>query len=255
MWSDVVDFNQFYRSRLGKAARALVMAEIRAHWPSVAGETVVGVGYATPYLKQFSAEAARVVAVMPAHQGVTHWPRLSPNRTALAEETFLPFDDLSIDRLLLVHAVENSEHLRAMMRECWRVLSGHGRLLAVVPSRRGVWSRTERTPFGHGKPFTRAQMERLLKDSLFEPLSISRALYMPPSGARLVLRSSHAFEHVGRRWFTRFGGVLVVEAHKQVYSVTPVRGVAAKKTIFSVPQLQPAGANRQARDRTCNIQD
>ena len=247
MWSDVVDFNQFYRGRLGKAARALVMAEIRAHWPSVAGETVVGLGYATPYLKQFTPEAARVLAVMPAHQGVTHWPRESDNRTALAEETHLPFDDLSIDKLLLVHAVENSEHLRAMMRECWRVLSGHGRLLAVVPSRRGIWSRTERTPFGHGKPFTRAQMDKLLRDALFEPLETSRALYMLPSDSPLALKSSHAFEHVGRRWFPRLGGALVVEAHKQVYSATPIRRVAVKKSIFPVPpQMQPVGASREA---------
>ena len=108
MWSDVVDFNQFYRSRLGKAARGIVQAEIRAHWPDVKGMSVVGVGYATPYLKQFDGEATRLLAIMPAHQGVTHWPRGKPNRVALAEETSLPFDDMSIDRLLLVHAVENS---------------------------------------------------------------------------------------------------------------------------------------------------
>ena len=252
MWSDVVDFNQFYRSRLGKAARALVTAEIHAHWPSVKGETVVGLGYATPYLKQFSGEASRVLAVMPAHQGVTHWPRGGPGRVTLAEETALPFDDLSVDRLLLVHAVENSEHLRAMMRECWRVLSGHGRMLAIVPSRRGIWSRTERTPFGHGKPFTRAQMEKLLRDSLFEPLSTSRALYMLPSDARLVLKSSHAFEHIGRRWFTRLGGVLVVEAHKQVYAASPARQRAVRKSIFTVPQLQPAAAGRGSASRNAH---
>lgn len=245
MWSDVVDFNQFYRGRLGKAARGLLMSEIRDHWPSVIGETVVGMGYATPYLKQFNGEAKQVLAIMPAHQGVTQWPRASLNRTALAEETTLPFEDLSVDRLLLVHAVENSEHLRAMMRECWRVLSGHGRLLIVVPSRRGIWSRTERTPFGHGKPFTRTQMEKLLRDSLFEPLSTTRALYMPPSDAKIFLKSSRALEQLGRRWFRRLGGVLVVEANKQVYAATPARRVAtARKTFFPVPQLQPVGANR-----------
>lgn len=244
MWSDVVDFNRFYRSRLGKAAREVVQAEIRTHWPTVQGDTVAGIGYATPYLKQFEEEAARIVALMPAHQGVTHWPRGKPNRVALADETALPFDDLSIDRLLLVHALENSEHLRALMRECWRVLGGHGRLLAVVPSRRGIWSRTERTPFGHGKPYSLAQMERLLKDTLFEPVSITRALYMPPSDWDLVLRTGPAVERLGRRWFPRLGGALFVEAQKQVYAATPARRIAFRPRLVPVPQMGPAVAGR-----------
>jgi SAM-dependent methyltransferase len=245
MWSDVVDFNQFYRSRLGKAARGIVQAEIRAHWPDVKGMSVVGVGYATPYLKQFDGEATRLLAIMPAHQGVTHWPRGKPNRVALAEETSLPFDDMSIDRLLLVHAVENSEHLRAMMRECWRVLSGQGHLLAVVPSRRGIWSRTERTPFGHGKPYSKAQMERLLSDTLFEPISITRALYMPPSNWNPILKAGPSFEKIGRRWAPRLGGALFVEAHKQVYAATPAHRVPFRRRLMPVPALAAPTASRQ----------
>ncbi len=245
MWSDVVDFNRFYRSPLGKAARGVVQGEIRAHWPDVTGLTVAGIGYATPYLKQFGEEASRLVAIMPAHQGVTHWPRGKPNRVALAEETSLPFDDLSIDRLLLVHAVENAEHLRAMMRECWRVLSGQGRMLAVVPSRRGIWSRTERTPFGHGKPYSKAQMERLLADTMFEPLSITRALYMPPATWAPVLRAGPAFEKFGRRWCPRLGGVLFVEAHKQVYAATPAQRVAFRRRLMPVPTLVAPAAGRK----------
>ncbi len=244
MWSDVVDFNRFYRSRLGKAARGIVQAEIRAHWPDVTGCTIAGIGYATPYLKQFEGEANRILAIMPAHQGVTHWPRGKPNRVALADETSLPFDDLSIDRLLLVHALENSEHLRAMMRECWRVLSGHGRLLAVVPARRGIWARSERTPFGHGKPYSKYQMEKLLKDSLFEPLLTTRALYMPPSDWDLVLRTGPAVERIGRRWCPRLGGALFVEAHKQVYAATPARRVAFRPRLVPVSEIGPAVAGR-----------
>lgn len=246
MWSDVVDFNRFYRDRLGQQARRLVEAEIRAHWPSFTGQTVAGIGYATPFLDAIDAEAARCVAIMPAHQGVTHWPRGKPNKTALAEETSLPFDDQSLDRLLLVHAVENSEHLRAMMRECWRVLNGHGRMLAVVPARRGLWSRVERTPFGHGKPFSRAQMERLLKDTLFEPMSITRALYMPPTTWEPILRAGPAFDRIGKRWFTRLGGVLVVEARKQIYAASPARKRAFRPRLMPVPALNPAVAGRVA---------
>ena len=246
MWNDVLDYNRFYRSRLGRAVRDLVQAEIRNHWPDIRGCTLVGMGYATPYMKQFEGEAERLIAVMPAHQGVTHWPRGKPNRVALADETSLPFDDMSVDRLLLVHSMENSEYLRAMMRECWRVLSGHGRLLVVVPSRRGIWARFEKTPFGHGKPYSRAQMERLLGDCLFEPLSITRGLYMPPMDFGPTLRSRDALERIGRRWFPRLGGALFVEAHKQVYAATPARRVAFRPRLVQVPSFKPSLAGRES---------
>jgi SAM-dependent methyltransferase len=255
MWSDVVDFNRFYRDRLGQVAQRLVEAEIRAHWPNMTAQTVVGIGYATPFLSRIDEEAGRCLAIMPAHQGVTHWPREGLNKTALAEETALPFDDQSVDRLLLVHAVENAEHLRAMMQECWRVLNGHGRILAVVPARRGLWSRVERTPFGHGKPFSQAQMERLLKDTLLEPMSITRALYMPPITWEPVLRAGATFERIGKRWFPRIGGVLVVEARKQIYAAAPARKLVFKPRLMPVPSLNPAPAGRMGGSASPNLAD
>ena len=235
MWTDVVDLNEFYGAPLGKAARHLIRLEIRRIWPDVRGLHVAGIGYATPYLKQFRGEAARTIAVMPAYQGVTRWPREGLNAVALGDEAALPFDDSSIDRLLYVHAVENTEHLRVMMREAWRVLAGQGRLLVVVPSRRGVWCRSERTPFGHGKPYSKVQLQKLLKEVMFEPTQLERALYMPPVGWRVLLHSAPAWERIGRRWFPRFGGVLVMEAKKQIYAATPQRRISFRRPLVVMP--------------------
>lgn len=249
MWTDVVDLNAFYRGALGKTARQMIRLELRRVWPDVSGQIVAGVGYATPYLKQFDAEAERVMAVMPAYQGVTHWPRGDRNRVALADETALPFADMSVDRLLLVHAVENTEHLRELMRECWRVLNGAGRLLAVVPARRGLWARSERTPFGHGKPFSRAQFQRLLRDGQFDPTHTSRALYIPPVRWPMMLHAAPAWERVGRRWFNTVGGVLVIEARKQIYAATPARRQQARRPrLLPMPQPQPVAGRVRSRD-------
>jgi len=49
-------------------------------------------------------EAERVITVMPAMQGVLPWPPEGPNVVALADEGELPFDDSSIDRVLLIPA-------------------------------------------------------------------------------------------------------------------------------------------------------
>jgi ubiquinone/menaquinone biosynthesis C-methylase UbiE len=146
------------------------------------------------------------------------WPAERPNLVTLADEAELPFDDLSIDRVLMVHAVEGSEQLRPMMREAWRVLSGGGRLLVVVPNRRGVWARLDRTPFGLGSPYSLTQLNRLLRDTMFTPLQSARALFVPPGRSRMLLRSADAWEEIGSRWFPRFGGVAMVEASKEIYA-------------------------------------
>ncbi|MEQ8602187.1 MAG: methyltransferase domain-containing protein [Marivibrio sp.] len=239
MWTDVVDLNDFYRSALGKTARQMIRLEIRRIWPDVRGDVVVGLGYASPYMKQFDGEAERLIAVMPAHQGVTRWPRGAANRAVLSDDAALPFPDMSVDRLLLVHAVENTEHLRALMRECWRVLNGKGRLLAVVPARRGLWSRSERTPFGHGKPFSRSQLQRLLRDGQFDPTHASRALYIPPARWSWLLHAAPAWERIGRKGFATLGGVHLVEAQKQIYAATPARQARRVMRPRLLPMPQP----------------
>ena len=78
---------------------------------------MLGLGYAVPYLRPFMDDADRVIAAMPPAQGVLPWPSGGPNRVLLADEAELPLPDLSMDRVLLIHAVEQTEQLRQMLRE------------------------------------------------------------------------------------------------------------------------------------------
>ncbi|OFX11094.1 MAG: methyltransferase type 11 [Alphaproteobacteria bacterium RIFOXYD12_FULL_60_8] len=208
-------------------ARA-VRRRIRAIWPNVKGDRVLGVGFATPYLRTFTEEAERVIAVMPAAQGVMHWPDQGPGQVLLAEETELPLPDRSIDRLLLAHALESSPHPGVLLREAWRVLSDRGRLLVVAPNRAGLWSHADNTPFGKGQPYTRSQLNALLREDMFMPTGCEPALFFPPSERRLALSWAPAIEELGARWFSRFSGVLVMEASKQYYAA-PVEKAAVKR--------------------------
>jgi len=236
MWPDVVDLNEFYRRPLGGVARRMIQRRIREIWPDLRGMSLLGLGYATPYLQSYQGEAARVIAAMPAQQGVIPWPDSRPGLVTLTDGAELPFEDLSIDRLLMVHAVEHGEQLRAQMREAWRVLSASGRILIVVPNRRGIWARLERTPFGHGLPYTNRQARRLLQDCLFSPVDSGRALYIPPSRWRFVLTSAPAMERIGRRLFPTFSGVLLIEAIKQIYGAAPTANVArARRKLVVIP--------------------
>ncbi len=225
MFADVVDLREFYTTRLGQVARRLVARRLRTLWPDLTGSRLLGLGYATPYLRPFLGEAERVIALMPAAQGVLRWPVEGPNHVLLADEGELPLPDFSIDRVLLVHGLEFSEQVRPLLKEVWRVLAGGGRVLVVVPNRRGIWARIDGTPFGQGHPYTTSQLSRLLRDENFTPERNSGALYIPPTRRRMVLRSAGLFEGIGGRWFTTFAGVVMVEATKEIYA----RPVAVQK--------------------------
>ena len=182
---DVVDLRNFYGQRLGVVARRFIGRGIRSLWDNTAGQRVLGIGYATPYLGLFREEAERCLAFMPAGQGVVKWPTSRPALSALVDEYELPLTDSAIDRVMLVHALEMTNDPGALLREVWRVLHPGGRLLAVVPNRRGLWARMDTTPFGHGRPYSRSQINQFCA----KPGSLrrlGRGALRAPCGTRLV---------------------------------------------------------------------
>ena len=218
---DVVDLREFYGRPLGSAVRRLLTRRIRARWRNVQGARLMGLGFAVPYIGMFRGEAASLGALMPATLGALVWPTADKVQSVLVEEAMLPLADASLDRLLAVHCLEATERSGPLLREIWRVLKPEGRLLLLVPNRRGVWARLDFTPFGHGRPYSRAQLERLLNEALFTPLEWTGALYMPPINRQWLLRGSTVFERVGARLWPGFAGVMIVEARKELMGAIP----------------------------------
>lgn len=240
MHLDAIDLRDFYARRLGLMVRRLLRARIRAQWSDVRTLRVFGLGYATPYLAEFRGETQCLGALAHARLGALPWPDRGSSLTALVEETDLPLDDETADRILLVHMLEWSERPHALLREIWRTLSPNGRVLIVVPNRRGLWARVDATPFGYGSPFSRSQLTKLLKDAMFQPESWHYALHMPPFDWRILTRWPLFWERLGLILWPTFSGVVMVEATKQVYGAMPVRETERKMRRRIVPV--PAGA-------------
>ncbi|KPL53893.1 class I SAM-dependent methyltransferase [Prosthecomicrobium hirschii] len=239
MYLDIVDLRNFYGEPLGRVTRSILGQRLRAMWPKVAGDRLLGIGHATPYLRPFKDEAERVIGFMPAQMGVVNWPSEGPSATALVHEQDLPLPDSSMDRVLLVHCLEMAEKPADVLREVWRVLAPGGRLIAAVPSRTGIWARMETTPFGYGRPFSRGQMDKLLKDTLFSPIDWQGALFTPPFQRRFLVRSAPAIERIGQRFWPALAGVILVEATKQMYQGLPARARARERRSVFQPVLVP----------------
>lgn len=240
MHLDAIDLRNFYARRLGVMVRRLLRPRLRSLWRDVRGMRVFGLGYATPYLADHRKDARCLGALAPVRLGALPWPERGSSHTALVEETDLPLDDEAADRILLVHMLEWSEHPHALLREIWRVLAPDGRVVIVVPNRRGLWARLDTTPFGYGSPFSRSQMTRLLKDAMFQPESWHYVLHPPPFDWRVLTRWPDFWERLGLLLWPSFSGVIMVEATKQVYAASPVRELERSMRRRVVPL--PAGA-------------
>jgi SAM-dependent methyltransferase len=155
----------------------------------------------------------------------------------------LPLPDSCIDRILVVHALETEESPGEMLSELWRVLTPGGRIIAIVPNRSGFWARIDSTPFGQGQPFSRRQLNNLLRDSLFSPIHWAEALYVPPVQRPLFLKSADVWERMGSILPLPVAGVHLVEATKLLYRPMAVSQVRRAQRVMS-PVFVPAAQAR-----------
>ncbi len=246
MRRDVLELRAFYASPLGAAARTLISRKVVEAWGDAKDLDILVMGYATPFADDLAVRARRVVAAMPPEQGVEAWPLGQPNRACLADEADLPFSAALFDRVLAVHALEESDNPLRLLREASRVLSPSGRLVVAVTSRHGLWANAENSPFGYGRPFSRRQLEVLLREADLEPTGWTRALYAPP--LQWAARWAEAFEQAGAWLWRPFAGVMLMEATKQVYAATP-RRARVRARVFAPGVLNPAPANRGRAER------
>src|SRR5690349_23680466 len=126
MTPDVNRLIGFYKSPLGKISRALVREVVSTFAGNVAGQRVIGLGFATPYLRFTLEKAERVLAFMPARQGASAWPREGPSHTILCDPLEMPLTDAAIDLTIAIHAIEHVADAEELMRELWRVTAPNG---------------------------------------------------------------------------------------------------------------------------------
>lgn len=243
MRRDALELERFYASRRGMVAKSMIERRLETIWPDLRDLDILGLGYATPYLADMRDSARRAVAFMPAGQGAII--EAGPSHTAMGDETHLPFPDALFDRVLVIHMLEEAESLQAMLRETWRVLAPEGRIVIVTAARAGAWALMDSTPFGHGRPFSRGQLTRLLSDAMFQTTAWSRALYVPPYNWAARMGLAKAWEHIGEKVWASLGGVIMVEAVKRTGALhPPLRTAPVRARVLEAP-AQPALSPQQ----------
>lgn len=229
---DARDAAGFYTTPLGRLTAQLLRQKLSLLWPDCAGLDLLGLGFTGPYLEPWRAAGARCIAVSAPHMGAAPWPAGRPSLSCIAEEEALPFPDLSFDRIIFVHGLEQAENARRALREAWRLLKDNGRLIVVAPNRRGMWAYMENTPFGHGQPYSQMQLTRLLRGLFFQVEAQHEALFAPPCFWPPALKLFDTCERVGRTLAPQLAGLTIAEASKDIHGLVPARRQRAGRRVL-----------------------
>lgn len=248
MRADIVNLRQFYSSSLGRRVKARLCRITLNHWPSHKGDVILGIGYTLPMLRVIERTSnGLVAALMPAVQGAIYWPIHSENRTILGDEMRPPFASNSVSRIVMLHTLEHADAPQELLRVVWQLLEPGGQLLLMVPNRQGLWSRVGTTPFATGKAYTLIELKTLLGDADYTLREVSTSLYLPPSAHPLWFKLSGLCEMVGHMLFPRRGGILVIEAEKQIYAGVGERASSRKATAWPATATPALSTSRSSR--------
>ncbi len=254
MRTDILDLHHFYETPLGELVRQTIGEALAELCNDIQGQRIAGFGYTTPWLGKFE-DARTVIALAPDAQGVMRWPLTDTdnskndhtnnlttdfysNKACLVHEGYWPLPDRSMDKIIIIHGLEEVRDATRLLREAWRVLADDGQLIIVAAQRRGLWAAYDTTPMAAGRPWLRGQLNRLLEGALFTPSKVIRALHFPPLQLRLIHKSAKAWENIGKRLWPGFCGVLIIEAQKSL--LNPVTGTPQR--VLNVIRPKLAGA-------------
>ena len=161
----------------------------------------------------------------------------------------LPFENQSVDLLVMPHTLEFTDDPHALLREAERVLVPEGKLIIVGFNSLSLWGVRQSVNRLNRRPFLPADTDLIaftrLKDWIkllgFE-LSRGRfGCYRPPLGNQQWLDRCAFMESAGDRWWPIFGAVYSITAVKRVTRIRLI-GPAWKKKPAVVPALAPVAA-------------
>jgi len=126
----------FYKSFLGRRTRRVLNNCIQSVWPDFRSHSYEKsiFGYAWPFLR--GEKLSLPLIFMPAFIEKREAQKKNKDmdvQITLCEETLLPLQDRSMERILIIHWLEYSKNPSKSLREVWRVLKEEGRILLIVP--------------------------------------------------------------------------------------------------------------------------
>ncbi len=230
MFKTIQDYQDFYKTREGRFAIKILKKELFKTLNK--RDSLLGIGYTIPFVRK----ELNVISSTTKRDDL----KSLKNNVIYSHVDELPLESNSYDQVVMMHCLENTQHPVDTLKDAWRVLKSGGKLVMVVSNRRGLWSRSEHTPFGQGVPFSSSQVMHLLSCTDFACEDIRPALFLLPTRRPYFFKFSWLFQKIGKFLMVFPGGVHIVIAQKQIYNpVKPSKGSAVPAGIKkTATQLQ-----------------
>lgn len=215
------EYQEFYKTSEGRLIHKILKKSIFKHVDKKI--PTLSIGYGLPYFRK---DLSIISSSIKLEGGAD-----LANNVAQSHMHALPLESASYEQIVAVHMLEQTPDPIDGLKETWRVLKSGGKLILIVSNRNGLWSRTDRSPFGNGRPFSSKQAVTLLEMAGFICEDIHPAIYLFPAKNRTLLRASRWFQRIGNYLMIFPAGVHIVVAQKQLYSpITPSKGSGAPVT-------------------------
>ena len=164
----------------------------------------------------------------------------------IAAPEFLPIVFDNIDLLIASHVFEDSDYPHQVLREIDRILvpEGHCLLLGFNPySYLGLMKSLRLSKFSQHKQTFRSagKMKDWLQVLGYEVISIDSFGFRPSIERKKLFDSLSWLETLGKRFFSKLGGVYLIHAKKTEFAYPPVTSWKTKK-ILSGKSAIPAAS-------------
>lgn len=144
-----------------------------------------------------------------------------------AEPEQLPFEENSIDLVVLHHVLEFSDNPHQLLREVRRVLVPQGFVICLLFNPVSFYGLrmlfSSKYSFWNQNAISRHRLGDWLSLLEFEKIYSKSCLHLPAINNERFLRLNRWQQRIGRALHSPFGGINVIMARKDNYAVTPLK--------------------------------
>jgi SAM-dependent methyltransferase len=125
--NNILDLKEYYDTQTGHNFCRIIRKIISNNWKKPAKEAIIGYGFTLPYLPVLQNDGNKIAAILPSNIGAMNIAEgITP---ILSEPDTLPLKNEAIDKILIVHGLEQVANPDEIFAEFWRVLKPYGRIM------------------------------------------------------------------------------------------------------------------------------
>lgn len=177
------------------------------------------------------------------------------DKAILCEPTELPFEQNSVDVVLVHHTLDFTDNPHQVLREANRILRPGGYIIVVGFNPHSWWGvrkaccRNIKAPWQQGQFISQRRLGDWMSLLGLTQLRCLTDYYLPPFATKKWRQRFIKIQAFGRKSVPNYGAFTVTLARKDVEGTTPIKRVSFPRKFYTLPVRKPA-IREQLRERS-----